>query len=158
GGKGVATLAQVRGDPAVLGQLRFDDVSYDVTPEKAKNAEVVVYVPVTALSPRMRLLQDKLLREPHWVDESGIAQPYPAAVRVKLAEEEPGALASVRRASGGEAKYWREGAGLLRTFVPREEGGTDEPGPFPVAALRGFVNPNNDVVIRLGRRRVLELA
>jgi hypothetical protein len=56
-------------------------------------------------------------------------QHLPPPVRVRLAEDEPGALASVRRAvkaAGGkdaEVRYWRQGGAILRSFVPKEEGG-----------------------------------
>src|SRR5262249_60746163 len=60
-GKGVATLAAVRKDPALLAQLSTGEHRYDVTAEQAQAAEARVAFPLSALSPRMRHLQDKLL-------------------------------------------------------------------------------------------------
>ncbi len=125
GGKGIATLAQARRDPTVLGQLQVDSFRYDVTGEQAAAARAEVFVPLSALAPRMRLLQDRFLRERGQPD-----QPLPPPVRIRLAEDEPGALASVRRAvvsAGGKADqvlYWRDGVGILRDFIPKEEGGS----------------------------------
>src|SRR5439155_2806604 len=57
-GQGVATLAQIRSDPAALKPLDLDPkLPYDVTAERAKQAQVYVSVPLTSLSPRMHFLQ-----------------------------------------------------------------------------------------------------
>src|SRR5262249_141879 len=61
GGKGVATLAQLREQPELLGPLTADkDAPYDVTPEQARRAEVYLVCPLSALAPRMKFLEDLL--------------------------------------------------------------------------------------------------
>jgi hypothetical protein len=137
GGKGVATLAQVRDDARVFEQLTVDKLRYDVTPEQVKAVEVQVVCPISAVAPRMRFLQDRLLRDPTWN-----GQPLPAQVRVRLAEEVRegkdglGALAPLRaavKASGGTAeqvKVWRPGTAILRRFLPKDEGGSDTTGLY----------------------------
>lgn len=118
GGRGVATLAEVCGNPAVLGQLNLDDKHrYDVTPEQARKAELILVCPLSALAPRMRVLQDQLL---------------PPVVRVRLAREPEKDLAALKAAADapgvkGVTVSVRKGvATLLRSFLPSEEGGTDK--------------------------------
>ena len=60
-GEGIATLAQVRAQPAVLQQLGLDAKNpYDVSQDQAQRAEVHVACALSALAPRMRFLQDQL--------------------------------------------------------------------------------------------------
>jgi hypothetical protein len=125
GGKGIATLATARSDPSVLGQLQIDKVHYDVTTEQAKAAEVFLVCPLSALAPRMALLQNRLLRERTWKDQT-----LPAQVRVRLAEDLAPTQSSLQSAvekSGSKAKVvlWPTGATVLRRFVPKEDGGGD---------------------------------
>ena len=123
GGKGVATLAQVRSDPSVLAQWKFDKLSYDVTPAQAKDASASVVVPLTAAAPRIRYLQDRLLRDRTMNDV-----PLPGQVLVRLAEDPDEALALIRAGMGGAGKVevWREGVGILRRFIPTTDGGSDQ--------------------------------
>src|SRR5205814_4260480 len=59
---GVLTLAQARSLPEPFKALAVDPkLPYDVTAERAKRAEVLVPVPMSGLSPRMRFLQSLLL-------------------------------------------------------------------------------------------------
>jgi hypothetical protein len=114
-GKGAATLAAAASDPAVLGQLTVDSMHpYDVTAEQAKKAEVHVVCNVSALSPRMRFLQDDLLKH---------------GPRVRLAQDAAADFAAFRKAAGEgrTVKAASEMPGLLRRFLPPEEGGVDQP-------------------------------
>jgi hypothetical protein len=128
----------------VLGQLKVGDVAYDVTAERAAKAEARVYAPLSALAPRMRLMQDHLLRDPVWRDADGNEHPLPPAIRVKLAEDEPGAIDSVRKAfkaSGGSpegVRYWREGGRILRSFLRPEDGGADFKQQLDPSKVKGF--------------------
>jgi hypothetical protein len=137
-GKGVATLAQALTDPDVLGQLNLDRKhSYDVTAGEARSARAYLFCPLSALAPRMALLQDRLLRDRRWKD-----QPLPAPVQVRLAVDPARARARLASAVGGsgEVGVWREGVGLLRHFVPKEEGGSGkgrEPTPEEVKGFLG---------------------
>jgi hypothetical protein len=61
-GRGVATLAQLRDRPDLAKQLTADDQTpYDRTREKILASEVFLVAPLSAVSPRMRHLQDRLL-------------------------------------------------------------------------------------------------
>jgi hypothetical protein len=158
-GEGIATLAQARSDPGVLGQLQLGgDLRYDVTPELAKKATLYFTPPLSALAPRMKLLQDRLLRDRQWHD-----QPLPAAVRVRLAEDVDRALKVLRaaaRASGGQdadVLGWKTGPGVLRRFLPKEEGGTDKGVTFQLRQLGGFTTDNDPSAWALSRQRLFHL-
>jgi hypothetical protein len=148
-GRGVATLAAIGKDPALLAQLSVDDKHpYDVTADQAKAAELRLYRPLSALAPRMRLLQDQLL---------GPALPVRLAAD---ADKDLQRLRAAARAQGlkeGAADVWKEGTKLLRGFLPPDEGGVDEPRPFPLAALNGFTTPNDQAVVRMQRRQLFTL-
>jgi len=64
GGKGVATLAQLRDPKAqkeVFAQLNVDGTyQYDITPEQAARAEVHLVFPLSSLSARMRYLEEEV--------------------------------------------------------------------------------------------------
>src|SRR5262249_26454410 len=136
-GEGVATLAQVAGDPAVLGQLNADKGHrYDVSAEQARSARAYLFCTLSALAPRMALLQDRLLREREWKD-----QPRPAPVQVRLAVDPGRARARLASALGkrGEVGVWREGAGLLRRFLPTDDGGSGEGREPGAEEVKGFL-------------------
>jgi hypothetical protein len=116
-GEGVATLTQAREKSEVLGQLNIDDkLRYPVTKEQAQAAQAQLVCPLSALSPRMRYLQDKLLGP---------------AVRVRLAGDAAKDVERIKAAcSAGTAKpaavqAAKDKCTLLRRFLPADEGGTD---------------------------------
>jgi hypothetical protein len=120
-----ATLAEARGDPTVLGQLTVEQAHpYDVTPEQAARAELQYVCSLTALAPRMLLLQDDLLKSV-------------AKVRLAVAaEDEVKRLTTAAQAQPGTkpaVRAWRDdkasGAGVLRRFLPPEEGGVPDAKP-----------------------------
>jgi hypothetical protein len=114
-GKGVATLAEVRKDPGLLDQLNAGDKNrYDMTAEQVRAAELRLVCPLSSLAPRMGSLQDKFL---------------PPLVHVRLArdvERDLERLQKAGRAAGDKGvpvEVWKEGVGLLRRFLPPDEGG-----------------------------------
>lgn len=116
-GEGIATLAQVREKPEVLDQLNVGEkLHYPVTPEQARTAQAQWIVPLSALSPRLRYLQEKLL-EP--------------VVRVRLAADAATDLERVKAAlpaAGGKSpavSVSKDRCTLLRRFLPADEGGAD---------------------------------
>jgi hypothetical protein len=123
----VATLAEARGDAAVLKQLSVGaGPAYPVTAEQARGAQLHLVCPLSALAPRMRHLEEALL---------------PPAVRVRLAVDVRGDAERLRKAAGPDAPLVAfqdpfavgretDGAGLLRRFLPTEEGGTDASKPI----------------------------
>jgi hypothetical protein len=146
GGKGIATLAEARTKPDVLAQLNVDkDHRYDVTADQARAAEVHLYCPLSALSPRMRHLQDEVL---------------PPAVEVHLAADPAGDLNKLKAAAAAGAdketavKVWPDGVGLMRRFLSVEDGGTDRGGPYPLQKLRGFTtSPDDNAPVSMTRQR-----
>jgi hypothetical protein len=114
GGKGVATLDQAQKQPEVLGQLTIDaKLPYDVTTEQARGARLLLGCPLSALAPRMQLLQDTLLGP---------------AVRVRLYTDVAGLVQKCREAAGSETSVTIARAALLAQwqFLPPEEGGVDK--------------------------------
>jgi hypothetical protein len=124
GGKGIATLDQLRKQPELLRPLTGDpEAPYDITPQQARKAEVYLVCPLSALAPRMKFLEDLLA----------------SFDRVKLAVDPGLLLERFQAAAGGRVHVWN-GAGkpgrpapntptrALRQFVSVEEGGLDRTG------------------------------
>lgn len=115
-GKGVATLSAVCKDPALLEQLNTGaEHKYDVTAEQARTAELRLVCSLSEMAPRMKFLEDKAL----------------PPIRVRLARDPEADLQLLegvaRKTEGAKptVKVWKEGAGLLRRFLPPDEGGAD---------------------------------
>jgi hypothetical protein len=121
GGKGVATLAQVKAHPELIQALNIQPkLPYDVTSDQAKGAEIHVACALSALAPRMRLLQEILSSND----------------KVYLGKEVTTLLPRFQAAaSGNHVQVWntpgddRTPIRVLRSFVPPEEGGTDTAKP-----------------------------
>ncbi|HEX5272093.1 MAG TPA: hypothetical protein VFW33_16465 [Gemmataceae bacterium] len=115
----IATLAELRKQPALLAPLTVDEKHpYAVGAEQLKDTVVRLAPPLSALSPRMRTLQDDLLPQ-----RAGVR---PAVDPAKLVEEF-GAAPGVE--GGADGVRAREGAaGLTRGFLGEGEGGTDKTG------------------------------
>jgi hypothetical protein len=146
GGEGVATLAAVTKDPAILARLDAGpDNRYDVTAERARTAEALVVLSLTALAPRTFYLQESLLKN---------------HLGARLVQD-PNDLARFRdavKASGGTgASVWKPGTALLRRFLPVEDGGADIGAAFPLGSLRGFTRPDDRTEVRMTRLRYYEL-
>jgi hypothetical protein len=126
-GEGIATLAQAREQPELLAQLNVvEKLHYPVTAEQARQAQAQLVCPLSALSPRMRYLQEKL---------------FAPVLRVRLAADAAADLDRVKAAcSAGAAPPFipparggdkggviaaRDRCTLLQHFLPVDEGGTD---------------------------------
>jgi hypothetical protein len=124
GGKGIATLADVRSNPELLRQLDGDkDHGYDVTAEQVKSVAVYVAPDLSSLAPRYRPLQDRFQAGGI---EVGLPDPFEALGRVKTAGPDV------------PVKVWRGGVRVQRRFWPTEEGGTDTQNQL-VRQVRGLV-------------------
>jgi hypothetical protein len=122
GGRGVATLRQVQKDPELLARLSADkEHPYDVSAEQARRAEPRLVVPLTALAPRIRYLEDRLAKRDG----------------VRLAADPAALLKHLAAAAGGKVGVWnrqRQAGGpppwtptrALRLFLPPAEGGVDQ--------------------------------
>lgn len=102
GPEGIATLAQVRKDPKLLSALGSKS---DSPPE------VLLACPLSALSPRMKYLEDKLGRSD----------------RAALAIEPAKQIAQVK-AAAGDPKVWKQSLRSLPKMLPASDGGTDKNG------------------------------
>jgi hypothetical protein len=119
---GVATLAQLRQQPDLLKRLNAGaPYDYDVTPAQAKEAEVHLVLPLSALAARMRFLEDEV---------------FAAQDRVNLAVRAYRLLEHFQAADGREVHIWnRRGqkdqprpltpTRVLRESLPKQEGGVD---------------------------------
>src|SRR5262249_487361 len=131
GGKGVATLAQVRDQPELLRALTVrEEFPYDATPEQAASAEVQLVLPLSALSRRMELMQKPLLgpsvKGSLSVDPRAEIDRFKRAAKRKDDKDSPVVAA-------------RALAGVAQSFFTPEDGGTDVPFPFDLRNLHGFV-------------------
>src|SRR5207253_10936580 len=122
-GQGIATLAQLRAQPAILQQLTVDDKApYDVSQDQARQAEIHVACVLSALAPRMRYLQerlsgtDKVLLS---VDPVALVQHFAAGVQ---SDPMKGVVVRVWNLPGDVSSPIR----VLRNFVPEDEGGIDK--------------------------------
>jgi hypothetical protein len=142
---GVATLAQLRQQPDLLKQLNAGaPYDYDVTPAEGARAQVHLVLPLSALSVRMRFLEDEV---------------FAAHDHVNLALRPDWLLEQFEAAGVGEVHVWnRRGqkgqprpltpTRVLRESLPPQEGGVDPQGErfaryqrarFPwFAVLEGF--------------------
>ncbi|MCC6417565.1 MAG: hypothetical protein IT429_04885 [Gemmataceae bacterium] len=122
--KGVATLAQLRGQPEkILTALSPSKTCpCDVTPAQAKQARVELVLPLSALSVRARFLEEDV---------------FAAHDRVVLAARPERLLPRFEAAVGSAVGVWnwpgaageplpRTPTGVLRLSLPPTEGGTDE--------------------------------
>jgi hypothetical protein len=145
GGQGTATLAAAAAGPDVHTQFDSDkEHPYDVTAAHAKAAGLYVVCPLPAPAPRLQHLQEALLTP---------------AVRVRLYQDPTKDESELKRTvdDPSRVRAWRDGPGLLRRFLPPEEGGVDKGEVFPLARLRGFTDPNDRQLSRLGRAELLKL-
>ena len=121
GGKGVATLAQVRADPALA-----KDVAGGTAGDAAK-AAVALAVPVSALSRRMAVLEEKLKTD----------------VGVRLADDPAALQGRFAGPAGGPPRFWHPPGDpfsygrVAATFTPAAEGGADL-SPDPNRGIRSM--------------------
>jgi hypothetical protein len=122
-GEGIATLAQVRSQPAVLQQLALDAKNpYDVSQDQAQKAEVHVACALSALAPRMRFLQDQLAATEKvrlGVDPAALVKKFAEAAQ---APEMKGVHVRIWNLPGDSSSPIR----VLRNFLPENEGGVDK--------------------------------
>lgn len=120
-GDGVATLAQLKkADGAdILPRLTSDPAHpYDLTAEQVKHLEVCLAPSLTSLAPRMRYLQNDILG----FDLS------PDTAQVAADSQEFEHFQEATRSLDVPIRGWPEATRALRSFLPREQGGTDTTG------------------------------
>ena len=119
-GQGIATLAQLKAQPDVLRPLNADKESaYDVAPEQVRNAALYLAPSLSALAPRMKLLEDRL---PSFgirlsVDPARLVTRLEAAAQTKI-QAWPAAAKRTAPPPSTPAR-------ALRRFVPEKDGGLD---------------------------------
>lgn len=118
GGKGIATLAAVRQQPELLRPFSLEEKGpYDVTAKQVQQARLYLVCPLSALAPRMRYLEEQLA-----VSGPGVALAVAPADRLRRFQEAAGHQAGT---SKPEVQLLADATGMLRRFLPTEEGGTD---------------------------------
>src|SRR5262249_55411086 len=121
---------------------------YDVTAAQAAAAEATVVCPLSALTPRMRHLQDHLLpplRLPLAADPEAEVKRWAAAEPFAAAKAPP-------------VRVWAEGVGLLRPFRPGEDGGADRLQMVPPRSFPGYPAPDAPGAEPMTRKRFFELS
>jgi hypothetical protein len=115
-GRRILTLAHLRTTPDPLKRLEW--IGYDVTTAQAREAEPRLVCSLSALAPRMKLLEQALAPE----------------CKVRLSQEPRGLVQLFRGAKHGPefSKFWSDPgeelvpSRLLRSFLLPQEGGADE--------------------------------
>jgi hypothetical protein len=137
-GKGVGTLAQLKANPDPLKSwFEAKDPAWGVGPDDVKKAAVFLAVPVSALSPRMAVLEEKLK-----ADVGVRLAVKPAELRERFTAAAPAGPGL----PAAEVKFWnpvqdRFAYGrVLATFLPIAEGGLDPTpdGPNQLFAVYGI--------------------
>ena len=125
-----ATLADVRADPRSLAVwLDNKDFAWDVTADDLKAGEVYLVAPLSAVAPRNKALEEKL------------ASDLGAKLSVNLAEARKSAEAA---AKGVPVRFYSPAqepfapTRALDAFLPRDEGGSGEPGESPGSLYAAF--------------------
>jgi hypothetical protein len=143
----ILTLSQLRAKPELLAPLTVDAKHpYDIAPEAVQKAEVLVYYPLSAVAPRMRLLQRLLgprIKVALAID--------PEAVAKQLAEA--GVTAKTTQQPGDEMAPVR----ALRVFLPRQEGGAGVQVPVDIRLIPGIVMPTEAMKVGWTRKIFCEM-
>jgi hypothetical protein len=137
-GKGVATLAEALKQPGVLKQLTVDEAApYDVSPEQASHARIYLPLPLSALAPRMRYLEE-LLQDP---DVPAPVIPGRFGVdAVQMFQQFEDALAAAG-VKDGAVRAWPPATRSLRETLPSIEGGLDKSTPPIRSRMRDALVP-----------------
>jgi hypothetical protein len=118
-GLGIATLAQLKAEPKLLDNLKAgdekSDLVYDVGASQLASTEILLIAPLSALSARMRFLQDYVLAD---------------FDRINLAVRLPELMEKCDKLKAGPLRVWSKAGAqtptsALRLFLPPEEGGID---------------------------------
>jgi len=122
-GEGVATLAQVRTQPDILLALGTDPrYPYDVSPALAKRAQALVACQLSALAPRMALLEEAMAS-----GDKIYLRTDPVAVLQKLRAAVQGpAFVDCKVGVWNSRPDKNDSMRVLRSFLPKAQGGTDD--------------------------------
>jgi hypothetical protein len=123
-GKGIATLEQLKANPKLLDAFKVPqaDLVYDVDAAMIEKAEILLALPLSALSARMRYLDDDLLFG-HSVTRCSIRA---GAVAEKFAKLNLAPVRSWGAVPAMKGHVRVSPARSLRAFLPPDEGGTDK--------------------------------
>jgi hypothetical protein len=121
GGKGIATLAQLKKQPELVQSLSIGkDYTYDVTPERAAKAEVSIACAMSALAPRMRYLD-------HILGKQG---------RISLAVDPTEWIQHLDKAAGAPVQVWNDEGNAKKSGSPLRTQAAFLPGA-------GMINKEN---------------
>ncbi len=125
-GEGVATLAQVRAKEEILAQLNVGEKNrYPVTREQTQAAQAQLVCPLSALAPRMRHLQEKLLAPTVRVRLASNAAKDRVRIQAAYSTGAPPIIPPARGGDNGGVQVPKDKCTLLRRFLSVDEGGTD---------------------------------
>jgi hypothetical protein len=124
-GQGIATLAELHKDPTLLDVFKVDGETYDVDAKQAAAAEIRVMMPLSALSARMRFLEQEVLLN---YDRTNLAvRPAELIERFEALKMGPVRVWNTPAAKGSAAGVSPTRA--WRLFLPPDEGGVDTSKP-----------------------------
>jgi hypothetical protein len=146
--KEILTLSALCAHPEILKTYTVNpEYAYDVNPEMVAGAEIHLVTPLSALAPRMVFLQRDLLAP---------------AIKGRLALEVEASLHEFANASPriGDKKIRvlvaTRFTGMLRRFLPPDEGGTDKRFPFDPRALPGLARGGEMLPVEMTHKRLFE--
>lgn len=137
--KGIATLTTIKQQPHLLAAFALEEkYHYETAPSK-----IQLVIPLSALAPRMKYLQEELRA-------TGQA--------VKLADDARAQLDAWKSIKEPGAEVLGPAARSLRRFLPPDEGGIDLPGSVALGNLVGYVDDSQaQKQVRMGRKQLYEL-
>jgi hypothetical protein len=128
-GKDIATLRQVREQPAILERLSPDKQhAYDITPAQASKAEVYLVLPPSAMAPRLKYLEEQLQERQEQLRLTAV----PAAGKEMLPIRDglDRLFTRFALASGGEVRVWSAAGQALQRLQ----------GPAPTLTPLGLIS------------------
>jgi hypothetical protein len=125
GGKGVATLAQLRQQPAkILAALNLDKTfTYDLDEKQAVQARPYLVLPLSGLSVRMRFLEDEVFA----ADDPVALALRPERLRARFEEAESGEVGVWNGRAVADRAPPLTPTRVLRLSLPPDHGGIDQP-------------------------------
>jgi hypothetical protein len=142
-GKGIATLEQASSQDVLAQLSKGSKVQYETTRQQAREAKVLLVSPLSALSARMRYLQETFLGP---------------NIKVRLAAGPTQQQKAFAEATKRPVSFWQPGTSLLRRFLMPEEGGIDQARPVALASVPGFTSADDTLVLSMGRKQIYVLS
>jgi hypothetical protein len=147
-GDEILTLSALCADPELLKSLTVDPkYPYDVNAENVATVEIHLVAPLSALAPRMAFLQKELL-----------APAIKGQLTLDIEESHKQFVKAAPKTAGREVpvRVATHLTGLLRRFLPPDEGGTDKVFPLDPRFLPGLYTGPDRYPLQMLRKRLFE--